>query len=168
MQFPPNAPAASLQSAMNPSSQPSSPTSIQAQDQFQEKEPFSMIFMDIQMPHLDGIQSTRCIRELGFSAPIVALTAFTDESNRAACEDVGMNSFLPKPIRRTALKQVLAQFAAPPPVLKEEAEDEGAREKGKENKTELVHGNDTASGQREGDKAAGSTSEQPTPKHSSS
>ena len=95
-----------------------------------------MIFMDIQMPQLDGIQSTRLIRELGFSAPIVALTAFTDQSNRTACEDVGMNDFLPKPIRRTALKQILAQFARPPPVVKEEVEEEEeGTGKGKERET---------------------------------
>lgn len=76
--------------------------------------------MDIQMPRLDGIQSTKKIRELGFEAPIVALTAYTDESNRTACTEVGMNSFLPKPIKRTALKQVLAQFS---PSIQEEKND---------------------------------------------
>jgi osomolarity two-component system sensor histidine kinase SLN1 len=70
--------------------------------------------MDIQMPNLDGIQSTKLIREMGFSAPIVALTAFAEESNMRECMESGMDFFLPKPIRRPALKQVLKRFTTIP------------------------------------------------------
>ncbi|KAI9816982.1 MAG: Histidine kinase [Thelocarpon impressellum] len=73
---------------------------------------FNLIFMDIQMPNLDGLQSTRLIREMGYSAPIVALTAFAEESNVKECMDSGMNYFLSKPIRRPALKQVLKNYCA--------------------------------------------------------
>lgn len=75
---------------------------------------FDVIFMDIQMPNLDGLQSTRLIRKMGYSAPIVALTAFSDESNVKDCMDSGMDEFLAKPIRRRALKQVLKRFATIP------------------------------------------------------
>lgn len=75
---------------------------------------FDVIFMDIQMPNLDGLQSTRLIRKMGYSAPIVALTAFSDESNVKDCMESGMNEFLSKPIRRPALKQVLKRFATIP------------------------------------------------------
>lgn len=75
---------------------------------------FDVIFMDIQMPNLDGLQSTRLIRKMGYSAPIVALTAFSEESNVKECMESGMNEFLSKPIRRPALKQVLAKFATIP------------------------------------------------------
>ena len=47
----------------------------------EKRELFDLIFMDVQMPNLDGIQSTRLIRQMGYSAPIVALTAFSQESN---------------------------------------------------------------------------------------
>ena len=47
--------------------------------------PYDLIFMDVQMPNLDGIQSTRLIREAGYSAPIVALTAYAEESNVKVC-----------------------------------------------------------------------------------
>lgn len=70
---------------------------------------FDVIFMDIQMPRMDGIQATRKIREIGFDRPIVALTAFTDDSNREACSEVGMQAFLGKPIKRPALKEILAK-----------------------------------------------------------
>ncbi|KAI0875472.1 osmosensing histidine protein kinase SLN1 [Hypoxylon argillaceum] len=75
---------------------------------------FDLIFMDIQMPNVDGLQSTRLIREMGYSAPIVALTAFSDESNVKNCIESGMNEFLSKPIRRPALKRVLQKFATIP------------------------------------------------------
>ena len=73
------------------------------------------------MPVLDGIQSTRKIREMGYSAPIVALTAFAEESNKRECKESGMNDFLAKPIKRPELKKVLKQFCATIPEAPEES-----------------------------------------------
>lgn len=84
---------------------------------------FNLVFMDVQMPNLDGIQSTRLIRETGFSAPIVALTAFAEESNIKDCYDSGMNFFLPKPIKRPELKKVLSKYC---PTINEEGENPGS------------------------------------------
>lgn len=64
------------------------------------------------MPNLDGLESTRRIRSMGYSAPIVALTAFAEESNVKECMESGMDFFLPKPIKRPALKQVLKKYCA--------------------------------------------------------
>lgn len=75
---------------------------------------FDVIFMDIQMPNLDGLQSTRLIRKMGYSAPIVALTAFSEDSNVKECMESGMDEFLAKPIRRKNLKDVLKRFATIP------------------------------------------------------
>lgn len=86
----------------------------------EKNEAFDVIFMDVQMPNLDGLQSTRLIREMGYTSPIVALTAFSEESNVKECIDSGMDEFLAKPIRRPALKQVLKKFATIP----EEPENE--------------------------------------------
>jgi osomolarity two-component system sensor histidine kinase SLN1 len=90
--------------------------------------------MDVQMPNLDGLQSTRLIRQSGFSSPIVALTAYAEESNvkvspfipleppsptnkTKECLDSGMDFFLSKPIRRPALKHVLKTYC---PTIPEE------------------------------------------------
>lgn len=81
---------------------------------------FNLIFMDIQMPNVDGLQSTRLIRQMGYLAPIVALTAFSEESNVKECLDSGMDYFLPKPIRRPALKNVLRKYCA---TIPEEADN---------------------------------------------
>ncbi|KAH6643000.1 hypothetical protein C7974DRAFT_114348 [Boeremia exigua] len=83
-------------------------------------EPYNLIFMDVQMPNMDGLDSTRLIRQSGFSAPIVALTAYAEESNVKQCMESGMDFFLSKPIRRPALKHVLKTYC--PPI---EEEDEG-------------------------------------------
>ena len=74
-------------------------------------------------PNLDGIQSTKKIREMGFSAPIVALTAFAEKSNEEECLNSGMDYFLAKPIRRPALKQVLKKYC---PTIPEEEEAGGS------------------------------------------
>jgi osomolarity two-component system sensor histidine kinase SLN1 len=50
-------------------------------ESMESNTPYSLIFMDVQMPNLDGLQSTRLIRQSGFSSPIVALTAYAEESN---------------------------------------------------------------------------------------
>jgi osomolarity two-component system, sensor histidine kinase SLN1 len=80
---------------------------------------FDLVFMDVQMPNVDGIQSTKLIREMGFRAPIVALTAFAEKSNEDECMASGMDYFLAKPIKRPALKQVLKRYA---PIPEEEGE----------------------------------------------
>ncbi|RLM00302.1 hypothetical protein CFD26_106176 [Aspergillus turcosus] len=80
----------------------------------EEGKVFDLIFMDIQMPNLDGLQSTRLIRGMGYSAPIVALSAFSEESNIKDCMESGMDMFISKPIRRPALKHVLNKFATIP------------------------------------------------------
>ncbi|KAK2592352.1 Histidine kinase osmosensor [Conoideocrella luteorostrata] len=77
----------------------------------EENQQFDLIFMDVQMPNLDGLQSTRLIRKMGYVAPIVALTAFSEESNVKECMESGMDDFVSKPIRRPALKNVLTKFS---------------------------------------------------------
>ncbi len=73
---------------------------------------FDIIFMDIQMPDLDGFQTTARLRERGDHAWIIALTAHVMSEQRVHCLQVGMNDFLAKPIRQDALTAVLATFAA--------------------------------------------------------
>ncbi|QHS73875.1 histidine kinase [Saccharomyces paradoxus] len=76
-------------------------------------ENYNMIFMDVQMPKVDGLLSTKMIRhDLGYTSPIVALTAFADDSNIKECLESGMNGFLSKPIKRPKLKTILAEFCA--------------------------------------------------------
>ncbi|AMD23006.1 HHR237Wp [Eremothecium sinecaudum] len=73
---------------------------------------YAIIFMDIQMPKVDGLLATKQIRnELNYKHPIVALTAFADDSNIKECLDAGMNDFLSKPIKRPMLKKILTKYS---------------------------------------------------------
>ncbi|CCE63094.1 hypothetical protein TPHA_0D04590 [Tetrapisispora phaffii CBS 4417] len=72
---------------------------------------YDIIFMDVQMPRLDGLAATKMIREeLNYTQPIVALSAFPKEENVKECLDVGMNDFLSKPIKRPDLKIILKKY----------------------------------------------------------
>ncbi|EME77767.1 uncharacterized protein MYCFIDRAFT_216871 [Pseudocercospora fijiensis CIRAD86] len=77
--------------------------------------PFDLIFMDIQMPTMDGLTSAKLIRQHGFTKPIVALTAFAEQSNVEDCLESGMDYFLAKPIKRPQLKKVLSEYCTPSP-----------------------------------------------------
>lgn len=123
-----------------------------------KNESFDVIFMDVQMPNVDGLQSTRLIRGMGYKSPIVALTAFSEESNVKDCIDSGMDEFLAKPIRRPALKQVLKRFATIP------EENETASVSPKDKSTKEKTGSDEKRRRRKPDPAPnGSTQSPPTP-----
>lgn len=87
---------------------------------------YDLIFMDIQMPNMDGHCATKLIREAGFRRPIVALTAFADQSNIDECYESGMDYFLSKPIKRPLLKKVLSQYCLPAAAAEEDATAEDA------------------------------------------
>lgn len=74
-------------------------------------EPFDLIFMDIQMPVMNGLDATRAIRKLDFeyakNVPIVAMTADAFSENVADCFAAGMNGHIAKPID---LNLVLAEI----------------------------------------------------------
>ena len=79
--------------------------------------PYDLLLMDIQMPQLDGIETTRRIRSVeagqpGRRTPILALTANTLVEDRYACFEAGMDGFLIKPLDREKLADALAGLAA--------------------------------------------------------
>ena len=79
--------------------------------------PYDLVLMDIQMPQLDGIETTKRIRareagQPGRPTPILALTANTLVEDRYACFEAGMDGFLIKPLDREKLADALAALAA--------------------------------------------------------
>lgn len=84
----------------------------QVQQSMEQNEPFDLVFMDVQMPKMDGLTATKMIRNnLLYQKPIIALTAFADESNMKECLSCGMTGFLAKPIRRTNLRKIIVEFS---------------------------------------------------------
>lgn len=81
------------------------------QHRLEKGDDFDILFMDVQMPQVDGLLATRMIRNnLKWERPIIALTAFADESNVKECLNSGMSGFLAKPIKRSNLKKIFAEF----------------------------------------------------------
>lgn len=75
---------------------------------------FDVVFMDVQMPVMDGIEATKVIRnELHFNGLIIAVSAFADSSNVDNCLAVGMNHFLAKPLARPHLHRLLSSLSSP-------------------------------------------------------
>ncbi len=73
---------------------------------------YDVILMDMQMPHMDGLEATRRIRELehGRQVPIIAMTANAFSENRQQCLDAGMDDFLSKPVVPEDLFVVLLKW----------------------------------------------------------
>lgn len=70
---------------------------------------YDLIFMDLQMPHMDGLDATRSLRAMGVTTPIVAMTASAMKGDRELCMRAGMDGYLTKPIKLSELCRVLRE-----------------------------------------------------------
>ncbi len=79
------------------------------------RESYDLVFMDVQMPEMDGLEATSHIRHPGSGVldpkvPIVAMTAHAMQEDRERCLEAGMDDYLSRPINPTAQLQVLRRF----------------------------------------------------------
>ncbi|MFW6428703.1 MAG: response regulator [Desulfosalsimonas sp.] len=74
-------------------------------------EAYDLVFMDIQMPEMDGFEAFNRLREKGFSGmPVVAMTAHAMGEHKEECLAAGMDGYISKPVRKPELLRVLQQF----------------------------------------------------------
>lgn len=72
---------------------------------------FDLIFMDVQMPGMDGLDATKAIRKKGFDTiPIIAMTAHAMKGDREKCLEAGMDDYITKPIKREVVFEVLEKW----------------------------------------------------------
>jgi PAS domain S-box-containing protein len=76
------------------------------------KTAYDLILMDMQMPHMDGLEATRQIRSLpgGPNTPIIAMTANAFAEDKSRCFEAGMDDFITKPIDPEGLFRVMLQW----------------------------------------------------------
>lgn len=90
-----------------------------------KKTYFDLILMDIQMPELDGYETTKQIRASEIphlkTIPIIALTAHASSAEAEKCINLGMNAYLAKPFNVENLKKVITQFTQVNPKAKTSA-----------------------------------------------
>ena len=72
-----------------------------------------VVFMDMRLPGMDGLDATRAIRAANAGRPpwIIAATANATEHDRTSCLDAGMNDFVAKPLQLTDLAAALERAA---------------------------------------------------------
>jgi CheY-like chemotaxis protein len=84
---------------------------------------FDLIFMDVQMPHMDGLEATRAIREKemisGTHVPIFAITARAMKGDSDLCLRAGMDGYIAKPLRFSDVEWALSAVANKMPAFKD-------------------------------------------------
>ena len=86
---------------------------VEAMELFNNHD-FDLIFMDIQMPNMDGIEATKKIRDAGNSKsdiPIIAMTAHAMKGDRERFLDAGMDDYISKPISVLGIKRILQKYS---------------------------------------------------------
>ena len=74
---------------------------------------FDLVFMDCQMPVMDGLATAATIRRAGHTTPIIAFTAHAAATDEARCREAGMNDFLTKPVTLDGLRKMVQRWIDP-------------------------------------------------------
>ncbi len=75
-------------------------------------DPPDLVFMDVQMPEMNGYEATAAIREKGYALPVIAVTANALKGERDKCLASGMNDFLTKPFKKDDIVPLLEKWLA--------------------------------------------------------
>ena len=78
-----------------------------------QSKPFDLIFMDINMPNMNGYEATKALRKAGITTPIVALTAYAMKGDDKKCIEAGCDDYLAKPVEFKQLFEMLNKYLSP-------------------------------------------------------
>jgi len=113
---------------------------VEAVEKIKNGNVYDIIFMDHMMPLMDGIEATKIIREMGYTRPIVALTANAIVGQAQMFLENGFDAFISKPIDSRKLNSILKDFIRdkqPPEVVEAARQEQHQKNaKGKENPEE--------------------------------
>ena len=79
----------------------------------EENAPFDLVLMDMQMPVLNGYDAVARLRRMGYSLPVIALTAGAMAGDRERCLSVGCTDYLAKPVARGQLLAMMVTYCNP-------------------------------------------------------
>lgn len=79
----------------------------EAVDMVKADSSFDLILMDLKMPIMNGYEATEKIRDLGFTNPIIAQTAYASIEDKSKVSSGGFNAYLSKPISKNTLLEIL-------------------------------------------------------------
>ncbi|MCB9858752.1 MAG: response regulator [Phycisphaerales bacterium] len=75
---------------------------------------YDIVFMDVEMPEMDGITATRTLREAGYTGRIVAATGMTRPEYKAKCLEAGCDGYISKPYKRSDLEDAIRSLQGEP------------------------------------------------------
>lgn len=117
-----------------------------------QRETPDLVFMDVQMPVMNGYEATRAIRDHGYTGPVVAVTANAVKGERDKCFEAGMDDFLSKPFKRDDIVPILdkwvggAELGDGPTLAGETAKEPRHGDPGYEVPEEMIGGGLTGEG----------------------
>ncbi len=78
--------------------------------QLVEQQKYDIIFMDIMMPEMDGLEATQALRKRGIQIPIIAMTANISKDEKQEALATGMNDYVTKPVKIDTVKKILLKL----------------------------------------------------------
>ncbi len=90
-----------------------------ALEKIKQQDDYQLLFMDVQMPLMDGLTATRHLRQQGMEKPIIAMTAHAFAEQKQACMEAGMDDYLSKPLVGADLAAVLLRWLEPKDISQE-------------------------------------------------